>query len=89
MSEAKVSGGNGEQVLSRDDYRLGHKFDFFRMLSYFYTAVGFFFTTMMVILTVYAFAWGQFYLALSGFEDAMNHNNNNKAFGVILSQFIV
>lgn len=32
LFEAKVACGNGEQTLSRDIYRLGHRFDFFRML---------------------------------------------------------
>ncbi|CAL0328990.1 unnamed protein product [Lupinus luteus] len=87
MFEAKVASGNGEQVLSRDVYRLGHRLDFFRMLSFFYTTVGFFFNTMMVILTVYAFLWGRLYLALSGVEAAMKSNsNNNKALGTILNQ---
>lgn len=89
MFEAKVASGNGEQILSRDVYRLGHRLDFFRMLSYFYTTVGFFFNTMMVILTVYAFLWGRLYLALSGVEGAVT-NNNNKALGAILNQqFII
>lgn len=91
MFEAKVASGNGEQVLSRDVYRLGHRLDFFRMLSFFYTTVGFFFNTMVIILTVYAFLWGRFYLALSGIEDAVASNsNNNKALGTILNQqFII
>ncbi|KAK7342239.1 hypothetical protein VNO80_25184 [Phaseolus coccineus] len=91
MFEAKVASGNGEQVLSRDVYRLGHRLDFFRMLSFFYTTVGFFFNTMMVILTVYAFLWCRLYLALSGVENAMESNsNNNKALGTILNQqFII
>ncbi|KAL9322460.1 hypothetical protein ACSQ67_010513 [Phaseolus vulgaris] len=89
MFEAKVASGNGEQVLSRDVYRLGHKLDFFRMLSFFYTTVGFFFNTMMVVLTVYAFLWGRLMLALSGIEAAMV-NHKNKALGIIVSQqFIV
>ncbi|KAH7576932.1 hypothetical protein JRO89_XS01G0177500 [Xanthoceras sorbifolium] len=89
MFEAKVASGNGEQVLSRDVYRLGHRLDFFRMLSYFYTTVGFFFNTMVVILTVYAFLWGRLYLALSGIENAVT-NNNNSALGAILNQqFII
>ncbi|XP_027345205.1 callose synthase 12-like [Abrus precatorius] len=91
MFEAKVASGNGEQILSRDVYRLGHRLDFFRMLSFFYTTVGFFFNTMMVVLTVYAFLWGRLYLALSGVEKAMESNsNNNKALGTILNQqFII
>ncbi|KAG7988114.1 hypothetical protein I3843_03G171400 [Carya illinoinensis] len=92
MFEAKVASGNGEQVLSRDVYRLGHRLDFFRMLSFFYTTVGFFFNTMMVILTVYAFLWGRLYLALSGFEDSAlaDNTNSNAALGTILNQqFII
>ncbi|RZB83519.1 callose synthase 12-like [Glycine soja] len=87
MFEAKVASGNGEQVLSRDVYRLGHRLDFFRMLSFFYTTVGFFFNTMMVVLTVYSFLWGRLLLALSGIEAAMESNsNNNKALSIILNQ---
>ncbi|KAL6538252.1 Callose synthase 12 [Orobanche gracilis] len=87
MFEAKVASGNGEQILSRDVYRLGHRLDFFRMLSFFYTTVGFFFNTMMILLTVYAFLWGRLYLALSGVEgSAMADTNNNRALGTILNQ---
>ncbi|KAI4363838.1 hypothetical protein MLD38_020005 [Melastoma candidum] len=90
MFEAKVASGNGEQVLSRDVYRLGHRLDFFRMLSFFYTTVGFFFNTMMVILTVYTFLWGRLYLALSGIEAAVADSSNNWALGTILNQqFII
>lgn len=92
MFEAKVASGNGEQVLSRDVYRLGHRLDFFRMLSVYYTTVGFFFNTMMVILTVYAFVWGRLYLALSGLEDAFKNSgtSNNRALGSVLNQqFII
>jgi callose synthase len=47
--EAKVANGNGEQTLSRDIYRLGHRFDFFRMLSCYFTTVGFYFSTLVKI----------------------------------------
>ena len=91
MFEAKVASGNGEQILSRDVYRLGHRLDFFRMLSFFYTTVGFFFNTMMVIMTVYAFLWGRLYMALSGVEaSALADTNTNAALGTILNQqFII
>lgn len=68
LFEGKVAGGNGEQVLSRDVYRLGHLFDFFRMLSFFFTTVGYYFCTMMTVLTVYVFLYGRVYLALSGID---------------------
>ncbi|KAH7332248.1 hypothetical protein KP509_20G078000 [Ceratopteris richardii] len=66
MFEGKVAAGNGEQALSRDVYRLGQLFDFFRMLSFYVTSVGFYVCTMMTVLTVYAFLYGKAYLALSG-----------------------
>ncbi|RZC85632.1 hypothetical protein C5167_026304 [Papaver somniferum] len=46
LFEGEVAGGNGEQVLSRDVYRIGQLFDFFRMLSFFFTTVGFYVCTM-------------------------------------------
>lgn len=89
--EAKIASGNGEQVLSRDVYRLGHRLDFFRMLSVFYTTIGFYFNSMVVVLTVYAFLWGRLYMALSGIEKAAQNNaTNNKALGAVLNQqFII
>ncbi|KAJ4787767.1 glucan synthase-like 1 [Rhynchospora pubera] len=93
MFEAKVASGNGEQTLSRDVYRLGHRLDFFRMLSVFYTTIGFYFNTMMVVLTVYAFVWGRLYLSLSGLEAAIKgsaDSTNNTALATVLNQqFII
>ncbi|KAK0578785.1 hypothetical protein LWI29_016161 [Acer saccharum] len=90
MFEAKVSSGNGEQVLSRDVYRLGHRLDFFRMLSFFYTTVGFYFNSLIVVLTVYTFLWCRLYLALSGIEKAALKSSDNEALGTILNQqFII
>ncbi|OWM73432.1 hypothetical protein CDL15_Pgr026531 [Punica granatum] len=66
LFEGKVAGGNGEQVLSRDVYRLGQLFDFFRMMSFYFTTVGYYFCTMLTVLTVYFFLYGKAYLALSG-----------------------
>ncbi|KAF5958244.1 hypothetical protein HYC85_005469 [Camellia sinensis] len=53
LFEAKVANGNGEQTLSRDVYRLGCRFDFYRMLSFYFTTVGFYFSSMVTVLTVY------------------------------------
>ncbi|MCO5596467.1 hypothetical protein L7F22_050530 [Adiantum nelumboides] len=91
--ESKVAGGNGEQVLSRDVYRLGHHLDFFHMLSFYYTTVGFFISNMMVVFTVYAFLWGRVYLALSGLEKSVASQGaafTNRALTASLNQqFIV
>ncbi|XP_074576315.1 callose synthase 7-like [Curcuma longa] len=66
--EAKVAKGNGEQTLSRDVYRLGRRFDFYRMLSFYFTTVGFYFSSMITVLTVYVFLYGRLYLVMSGLE---------------------
>jgi hypothetical protein len=52
LFEGKVAGGNGEQVLSRDVYRLGQLFDFFRMLTFFFTTVGYYVCTMVLSLSL-------------------------------------
>ncbi|URE04734.1 callose synthase [Musa troglodytarum] len=71
LFEAKVACGNGEQILSRDIYRLGHRFDFFRMLSCYFTTVGFYISSMVVVIIVYAYLYGRLYLSLSGLESAI------------------
>ncbi|KAH7423735.1 hypothetical protein KP509_12G070800 [Ceratopteris richardii] len=86
LFEAKVSSGNGEQMLSRDVYRLGHHLDFFRMLSFYHTTVGFYIANMLIVLTVYAFLWGRVYLALSGIEDVVKNSIVNTALSASLNQ---
>ncbi|XP_076887720.1 putative callose synthase 8 [Bidens hawaiensis] len=69
--EAKVANGNSEQILSRDIYRLGRRFDFFRMLSCYFTTVGFYFSSLISVMGIYVFLYGQLYLVLSGLEKAL------------------
>ncbi|XP_024979448.1 putative callose synthase 8 [Cynara cardunculus var. scolymus] len=69
--EAKVANGNSEQTLSRDIYRLGRRFDFFRMLSCYFTTVGFYFSSLISVIGIYVFLYGQLYLVLSGLEKAL------------------
>ncbi|KMT14382.1 hypothetical protein BVRB_4g071620 [Beta vulgaris subsp. vulgaris] len=88
MFEAKIANGNGEQTVSRDIYRLGHRFDYFRMLSCYFTTVGFYFSTLITVLTVYIFLYGRLYLVLSGLEEALNSQRrfrNNKPLQVALA----
>ncbi|KAI3713989.1 hypothetical protein L1987_72578 [Smallanthus sonchifolius] len=68
LFEAKVANGNGEQTLSRDVYRLGRRFDFYRMFSFYFTTVGFYFSSMVTVLIVYVFLYGRMYMVLSGLE---------------------
>ncbi|KAL5707496.1 putative callose synthase 8 [Ranunculus cassubicifolius] len=69
--EAKIANGNSEQSLSRDIFRLGRRFDFFRMLSCYFTTVGFYFSSLLSVLGIYVFLYGQLYLVLSGLEKAI------------------
>ncbi|KAM6553831.1 hypothetical protein CsatB_014593 [Cannabis sativa] len=86
--EAKIANGNGEQTISRDIYRLGHRFDFFRMLSCYFTTVGFYFSTLLSVLTVYVFLYGRLYLVLSGLEEGLRTQpaiRDNKSLQVALA----
>nr|QKN22526.1 callose synthase 3 [Urtica dioica subsp. dioica] len=88
MFEAKIANGNGEQTLSRDIYRLGHRFDFFRMMSCYFTTIGFYFSTLITVLTVYVFLYGRLYLVLSGLEQGLSSQpgiRDNKPLQVALA----
>ncbi|KAI5059885.1 hypothetical protein GOP47_0024305 [Adiantum capillus-veneris] len=89
LFEAKVSSGNGEQISSRDVYRLAHRLDFFRMLSFYHTTVGFYVGNMIMVWAVYAFLWARVYLALSGLEDLIADSINNIALTASLNQQFV
>ncbi|XP_061360871.1 callose synthase 10 [Gastrolobium bilobum] len=93
LFEGKVAGGNGEQVLSRDVYRLGQLFDFFRMLSFYFTTVGYYVCTMMTVLTVYIFLYGRAYLAFSGLDEAVSEQaklmGNTALNAALNAQFLV
>lgn len=89
MYEAKIAIGSGEQVLSRDVYRLGHQLDFFRMLSFYCSTVGLHFSSLMAVLTIYTLLWSRLYLAVSGIEKAIVSSTNNRALGVFLNQQFV
>ncbi|WCJ36196.1 glucan synthase-like 8 [Euphorbia peplus] len=93
LFEGKVAGGNGEQVLSRDVYRLGQLFDFFRMLSFYFTTVGYYVCTMMTVLVVYIFLYGRVYLAFSGLDSAIGKQakllGNTALDAVLNAQFLV
>ncbi|KAK3011390.1 hypothetical protein RJ639_012460, partial [Escallonia herrerae] len=69
--EAKIANGNSEQTLSRDIYRLGRWFDFFRMLSCYFTTIGFYINSLLSVISIYVFLYGQLYLVLSGLEKAI------------------
>ncbi|KAK9941339.1 hypothetical protein M0R45_017945 [Rubus argutus] len=72
MFEAKIANGNGEQTLSRDIYRLGHRFDFSVCCLAISPQLVFYFSTLITVLTVYVFLYGRLYLVLSGLEEGLS-----------------
>jgi callose synthase len=66
--EAKLSQGAGEQSLSRDVYRMCHRLDFCRLLSFYYGGIGHYFSNVLTILTVYVVVYLMAVLALFDLE---------------------
>ncbi|OQS00421.1 callose synthase [Thraustotheca clavata] len=66
--EAKLSSGAGESVISRDVMRMGRRLDFWRLNSWFYGNLGWYFTQTMTVFGIYFFIYGKIYFALSGLD---------------------
>ena len=66
--EAKLSSGAGEACTSRDVMRMGSRLDFFRLQSWFYGNLGWYFTQTMTVVGIYMFIYGKLYMALSGMD---------------------
>ena len=84
--ESKVSGGNGEQVMSRDVYRLGTQFDFFRLLGFYHSGPGFFINSYLVLLSVYANIWMLTLLALTNNQELANPNDPTQVISTLTGQ---
>eukprot|EP00522_Entomoneis_paludosa_P015389 CAMPEP_0172442256 /NCGR_PEP_ID=MMETSP1065-20121228/2711_1 /TAXON_ID=265537 /ORGANISM="Amphiprora paludosa, Strain CCMP125" /LENGTH=2141 /DNA_ID=CAMNT_0013192053 /DNA_START=185 /DNA_END=6610 /DNA_ORIENTATION=+ len=70
--EAKLSQGAAEQSLSRDVYRMCHRLDFFRLLSFYYGGIGHYFSNVLTILTVYIVVYLMAVLAVFNLEKIGN-----------------
>ena len=55
--EAKLASGNGEQCLSRDVYRIGQRLDFTRLLSFYYSGIGFYLNNAMTVASMILFMY--------------------------------
>ena len=84
--ESKVSGGNGEQVMSRDVYRLGTNFDFFRLLGFYHSGPGFFINSYLVLLSVYANMWMLSLLALTNNQELQDPNDPTAVISTLTGQ---
>ena len=51
----KIASGNGMQLISRDFHRLAKHFDLFRLMSFFQSSAGLFFTEWMLFASLSAF----------------------------------
>ena len=72
--EAKLSSGAGESVLSRDCYRMASRLDFFRLQSWFYGNLGWYFTQTLTVAGIYCFIYGKMYQSLSGLDEFFLQN---------------
>lgn len=84
--ESKVSGGNGEQVMSRDVFRLGTQFDFFRLLGFYHSGPGFFINSYLVLLSVYANIWMLTLLALTNNQELQDPNDPTQVISTLTGQ---
>jgi len=66
--EAKLSQGAAEQSLSRDVYRLCHRLDFCRLLSFYFGGIGHYFSNVLTILTIYIVVYLMAILAVFDME---------------------
>eukprot|EP00979_Chaetoceros_neogracilis_P015538 scaffold6112_cov265-Chaetoceros_neogracile.AAC.1 len=66
--EAKLSQGAGEQSLSRDVYRLCHRLDFCRLLSFYFGGIGHYFSNVLTVLTIYCVVYLMAVLAVFDME---------------------
>ena len=62
----KIAGGGGEWAISRESWRMGTRLDFFRLMFFYHSAVGFYvnslFTSIAIYWNVYTlllFAWAE------------------------------
>ena len=66
--EAKLSQGAGEQSLSRDIYRLCHRLDFCRLLSFYFGGIGHYFSNVLTVFTIYCVVYLMVVLAIYDLE---------------------
>jgi hypothetical protein len=62
---AFCAGGNGEQSISRDVNRLGDRLDWFRLMSWYHSGIGFFINSTLTMASVYLAVWLVFFFSLT------------------------
>lgn len=64
LFEQKISGGNGEQALSRDYARLCEQMGIARLMSFFHSSNGFYWSNVFVIWSTNWFLYGQILISV-------------------------
>lgn len=64
LFESKISAGNGEQALSRDFSRLCEQMDLTRLLSFFHSSNGFYWSNLFVIWSTSWFVYVQILISI-------------------------
>ncbi len=67
----KVSGGGGEWGISRESYRMGVRLDWFRLMTYYHSGIGFYVNSYVTYVVVLANLYA---LLLFEWADAMTQN---------------
>eukprot|EP01052_Picozoa_sp_SAG31_P049147 SAG31_NODE_10625_length_1115_cov_1.430118_1_plen_172_part_10 len=62
--ESKISSGNAEQSLSRDFTRLCDEMDMFRLLSFFHSSNGFYWSNLLVVWSTSWFIYSQLFMSI-------------------------
>jgi callose synthase len=81
--EAKIASGVAEQVTSRDVYRIGHRLDFFRLLSFYHAHHGLYFNTCVTVWGAYAYTYVELIFRLMNWQNGSNKNLDSK--GTVLN----
>ncbi|CAM9314305.1 unnamed protein product, partial [Discosporangium mesarthrocarpum] len=84
---AKISMGNGMQSRSREVYRISQQLDIFRLLSFYYSSVGFYLNQVFLILSIYLFVYAKVYLVFDSRQEDLAAINDGIA-RVISTQYV-
>jgi hypothetical protein len=78
LFEAKLASGGAEAMLSRDVHRLGSRLDVFRLYSFFYSNIGFYLTSALLVVSMFAYLYGQIWFIFSGVQASLFEQGGTK-----------
>jgi hypothetical protein len=84
---AKISMGNGMQARSRQVTRMAQQLDIFRLLSFYYSSVGFFINQVVLVFSIFLFIYGKLLLVVDSRREALGNLNEDVA-SVISTEYV-